>query len=92
MLYVGDSMCCFRVGDLCFIGFNFLYLFWNDFKYYEYEVEYVEVILIFFDWKSFGVGFFEILELRVVSGLLWEVNKGIYFFLGMLGFDLSVLF
>lgn len=92
MLYAGDGMCRFQAGDVFCVGSNLPHLFRNDSKYYQGEADYAEAISVFFDQNSFGLGFFDIPELREAKSLLWEANKGIYFSADCLHGPLQALF
>ena len=92
MLYAGDGMCRFQAGDVFCVGSNLPHLFRNDSKYYQGEADYAEAISVFFDQNSFGLGFFDIPELREAKSLLWEANKGIYFSADCLPHPLLPLF
>ncbi len=78
-LFIGDSIHRFQAGDVFIVGSNVPHLLKSDPEYYEEDSPGTYALSLFFNWHSFGQGFFDLPELAGVKNFLLEASRGIRF-------------
>lgn len=79
-LFVGDTITPFEAGNLFLIGSDQSHLFKSDPKYFEENFSLISrSIMIFFQERTFGEGFFDIVETSSIRNLVQRSKLGIQF-------------